>query len=124
MQGHKCKLVPNIHVMEEEKIEQQQTNTEGGEIQNQEQFTEPTEAAMCISAQALSGTSSSSTPTIIIHINGKRAVALLDAGSTSSFRMNSLPFLLVVLCCQPYPGMWQWQEEECYLLLPWSQIVP
>ena len=40
---------------------------------------------MFISAHALGHQLAVPTPTVIIHINGKRAVALLDSGSTSSF---------------------------------------
>ena len=57
------------------------------EIEHQEQELKimVKEEVMFISHAALGKNLLSPTPTVVIHINGKRAVALLDSGSTSSY---------------------------------------
>lgn len=51
----------------------------------QEMREEEAAQVMLISANAMGQQLTVSTPTVVIYINGKRAVALLDTGSTSSF---------------------------------------
>lgn len=85
MHGHKCKLVPNVHLMQPETEEPMPQEME--EMNNQEppETLSEGEQAMFISAFAMGHQMTVPTPTVVIHINGKRAVALLDSGSTSSF---------------------------------------
>lgn len=72
---------------------------ESGE-QEKEEKTEENEQAMFISAFAMGNQLAVPTPTVVIHINGKRAVALLDSGSTSSFINQDLA---VKASCQLLP---------------------
>lgn len=83
--GHKCKLIPNVHLVQQETEEPQQNDTEEGVQQEQGETTEQEEHAMFLSAYAMGHQLAVPTPTMVIHINVKRAIALLDSGSTSSF---------------------------------------
>lgn len=85
MHGHKCKLVPNIHLLQQDDADQIVIDNEEIEQHEQPENTEEGEQAMFISTHALGHQLAVPTPTVIICINGKRAVALLDSGSTSSF---------------------------------------
>lgn len=51
-------------------------------VDNQDQQQDQ---AMQISAQAMGQTNFSNTPTVIISVKDKKAVALLDSGSNTSF---------------------------------------
>lgn len=82
--GHKCKLIPNIHLMQQE-MGDQPASAEDSPPQEQEEIPDEGEQAMFITAHAMGQQLAVPTPTVIIHINGKRAVALLDSGSSSSF---------------------------------------
>uniref|UniRef100_A0A453NRI9 Reverse transcriptase n=1 Tax=Aegilops tauschii subsp. strangulata TaxID=200361 RepID=A0A453NRI9_AEGTS len=85
MHGHKCKLIPDIHLLQQDNPEQIVIDQEEIQQQEQQENTEEEEQAMFISAHAIGHQLAVPTPTAIIYINGKRAVALLDSGSTSSF---------------------------------------
>lgn len=85
MHGHKCKLIPNINLLQQDSPEQIVIDNEKIEQQEQQENTKEGEQAMFISAHAIGHQLAVPTPTVIIYINGKRAVALLDSGSTSSF---------------------------------------
>lgn len=83
--GHKCTLIPNVHLMQQEVEDTGPLEQEEPHPEQSENIEEQHEQAMFISAYALGHQSTVQTPTIIISVNGKRAVALLDFGSSSSF---------------------------------------
>lgn len=83
--GHKCKLIPNVHLLQQEAPEEMNLESEDNLLQEQDDKTEEQEQVMFISAFATGQQIAVKTPTVVIHINGKRAVALLDSGSSCSF---------------------------------------
>jgi hypothetical protein len=91
--GHKCKQQPVINLLTGEEMERHQDIPEGNQ-ETEEQATEE-ENCMQISLQAMSAVPVN-TISIILHIGGKQAVALIDTGSTSTF-MN-LQFALKTSC--------------------------
>uniref|UniRef100_A0A8R7QFA8 Retrotransposon gag domain-containing protein n=1 Tax=Triticum urartu TaxID=4572 RepID=A0A8R7QFA8_TRIUA len=82
--GHKCTLVPNVHMLQQEVEENGPTDVET-EQENQEGMAEQSEQAMFISSHVMGQHLTTQCPIMIISLNGKRAVALLDSGSSSSF---------------------------------------
>ncbi|XP_044318611.1 uncharacterized protein [Triticum aestivum] len=85
MHGHKCKLIPNIHLLQQDNPEQIVIDQEEIQQEEQQETTDEGEQAMFISAHAIGHQLAVPAPTAIIYINGKRVVALPDSGSTSSF---------------------------------------
>ena len=82
--GHRCKLIPNVHLLQPESMEQEVLEEEVLQ-QEQEEIPEEGDQAMFITAHALGQQIAIPTPTVVVHINGKRATALLDSGSSASF---------------------------------------
>ena len=93
--GHKCRPIPVLNflaqALDQEQMEQM-CNTDNKE--EQELATEQAEQAantthqtqlMNISLQALGAQHSTTTPTVLISIKGKKAIALIDSGSSNSF---------------------------------------
>ena len=83
--GHKCKLIPNVQAMQQEPEEQVTYDIEEQRLEDQAEQVNDGDQAMFLSAFAMGQQLAVPTPTVIIHINGKKAVALLDSGSTTSF---------------------------------------
>lgn len=86
MHGHKCKLIPNVHLMQEE-LQNSEDHLQSGSETNEEEEnpTQTEEKVMHISAQAIGELPLTALPTVIICIGGKRTVALLDSGSNSTY---------------------------------------
>lgn len=64
-----CKLAPNINFPESEEVDTGQMDIDSiGQAQQETLIEETNEAVMSISAQALGGTSSSTTPTVIMYV--------------------------------------------------------
>lgn len=83
---HKCKLIPNIHLMQEEITTEEQPGQEAQEhsdIEMGQQLEQ--EQCMHISAQAIGGLPLVTLPTVKIYIGGQVTMALLDSGSNSTY---------------------------------------
>jgi hypothetical protein len=99
------------HEEEEEVTADQQREMEEQALQQENQL-------MSITEQALETHPAASTPTVCITIGGKRTVALLDSGSTSTFIDQS--FAIRANCpCYLQPGRkYKWLEEVPWLVTP------
>ena len=97
--GHKCKLVPNVHLMQQEEVEQD-TMAEESMEQEQEEMVEEGEQVMFMSAHALGHQLALPSPTVMLYINWYCFVALLDSGCTTSF-INE--YFVVKANCQLLP---------------------
>ena len=75
MHGHKCKLVPTIHARKQELEEQTTYEVEEQQLEEQIEPVSEGDQAMFISTFVVGQQLAVPTPTVIIHINGKRAVA-------------------------------------------------
>ncbi|XP_073355335.1 uncharacterized protein [Aegilops tauschii subsp. strangulata] len=83
--AHKCTLVPNVHMLQQEMEESGPEETDPDQQEVVEEGTEQQEQAMFVCAHAMGQQLAVHSPTVIVHVNGKRAVALLDTGSSISF---------------------------------------
>lgn len=86
--GHKCKQIPILNYIADTARDdgQQPPNTEAEEIEDNNEITEnPADQCMKISTQALGNMTCSNIPTVIVTVGNKRAVALIDSGSNTSF---------------------------------------
>lgn len=66
-------------------MEELQEDTKDTPLQEQEEIQDAGDQTMFITAHAMGQQLAVPTPIVIIHINGKRAIALLDSRSSSSF---------------------------------------
>jgi hypothetical protein len=85
--GHKCSKIPALHTMQAESSDQMHEEEEVTAEQQQqaEEHFHNSGQLMSISGQAIDSTTPPTTPCVLITIGGKRTVALLDSGSTSTF---------------------------------------
>lgn len=94
MHDNKCKQTLVGNMLTSENPEEQRLEQEIVSDDEYEQTTEEDEKCMRISSQAMES-DTVKTLSVIIRIGGKRAVALLDSGSNSTFM--SLSFALKLL---------------------------
>jgi len=83
--GHKCTLVPNVHMLQQELEETRPQENDAETTEVQEELADQPEQSMFISSYAMGQQLSVQTPTVVVFVNGKRAIALLDSGSSTSF---------------------------------------
>jgi hypothetical protein len=83
--GHRCTKVPTVHAMREDIADPTEEEIQQEELQQMENLEHSPEHLMAISCQALDTSLPTSTPCVLISVGGKRTVALLDSGSTSTF---------------------------------------
>lgn len=92
---HQCKIKQAIHALleEDDGQEDKETSNTGGDEEEKKETEEsatsenesPTEELMYISQTAVQGTSRPDTFSVLIKINGRTAVGLVDSGSTTTF---------------------------------------
>jgi hypothetical protein len=89
--GHKCAKIPALHLLQEGTSAQQEEEEVTAEQQQamEEAMQHQDTQLMSITGQALDATLPTNTPCVLISIGGKRTVALLDSGSTSTFMDQS-----------------------------------
>lgn len=86
--GHRCKQAPNLHAITGEGNSEDITPKEEAQLvvlSNEGHLTESTELCMHISTTDVSGTTSSSTLSVLVTIGGKQGIALINTGTTNTF---------------------------------------